>query len=96
MAYSIEILRTADKFLGKLSRQQPSDADAIEIAVERLGSEPRPNGCKQLKGIPGIWRIRVGNYRVCYEIDDGRVLIIVITISTRDDVYAALRRQLGR
>ena len=44
----------------------------------------------------GIWRIRVGNYRVCYQVDDGELLILVITISTRDDVYRALRRHLGR
>jgi len=93
--YSIEILRAADKFLAKLSRGQPSDADAIEDAIEELGGDPRPPGCTPLKGHSGIWRIRVGNYRVCYQVDDGRLLVLVITISTRDNVYDALRRHLG-
>lgn len=92
MRYSIEILRAADKFLAKLSRRQPSDADAIE----EFGSDPRPPGCTPLKGHCGIWRIRVGNYRVCYQVDDGRLLVLVITMSTRDNVYDALRRHLGQ
>lgn len=96
MSYSIEILRVADKFLDKLSKQRPSDAEAIEVAIEALGRTPRPHGCTPLKGYSGIWRIRVGNYRVCYQVDDGELLTLVITISTRDDVYGALRRHLGR
>lgn len=96
MSYSIEILRAADKFLDKLSKQQPSDADAIEDAIDGLGETPRPPGCMPLKGYSGIWRIRVGNYRVCYQVDDSVLLVLVVTISTRDDVYDALRRYLGR
>lgn len=44
-----------------------------------------------LKGYFGVWRVRVGNYRICYQIDDGLLLILVITISTRDNVNAVLR-----
>jgi mRNA interferase RelE/StbE len=43
-----------------------------------------------------VWRIRVGGYRVCYTIDDGELVILVVTISTRDDVYQMLRRYLGK
>lgn len=96
MSYSVEILRGPDKFLDKLSRQHPSDAEAIEVAIENLVETPRPPGCKPLKGFSGVWRIRVGNYRVCYQVDDGELLVLVITISTRDDVYDTLRRYLGR
>jgi len=96
VSYSIETLRAADKFLDKLNKQQPSDADAIEVAIDGLSDTPRPHGCKPLKGYSGIWRIRVGNYRVCCQVDDGELLILVITISTRDEVYEALRRYLGR
>ena len=96
MSYSIEILRATDKFLDKLSKQQPSDAAAIEDALDGLGETPRPPGAIPLKGYSGIWRIRVGNYRVCYQVDDSVLLVLVVTISTRDDVYDALRRYLGR
>lgn len=96
MRYEIQILRAADKFLDRLSKQQPADAEAIEDAVEGLADVPRPHGCKPLKGYSGVWRIRVGGYRVCYQVHDDNLLILVITISTRDDVYEALRRHLGR
>jgi mRNA interferase RelE/StbE len=96
VSYSVEILLAADEFLDKLSKQQPSDADAIEDAIDGLGETPRPPGCIPLKGYSDIWRIRVGNYRVCYQVDDSVLLVLVVTISTRDDVYDTLRRYLGR
>lgn len=96
MPYSIEILRSADKFLGKLSKQQPSDAAAIERAIENLSEQPMPPGSIELKGYPHVWRIRIGNYRVCYQVHDRQLLILVITNSTRDNVYEILRRHVGR
>lgn len=96
MPYAIEILRSADRFLEKLSKHQPSDAAAVEGAIDRLSEQPRPPGSTALKGYAQIWRIRVGNYRVCYQIHDRQLLILVITISTRDNVYEMLRRHLGR
>lgn len=96
MSYSIEIVRAADKFLDALSKQQPSDAAAIEDAIEALSEQPRPPGSTPLRGYSHVWRIRIGNYRVCYQVHDRELLILVITISTRDNVYEVLRRYLGR
>lgn len=95
MAYAIDILRNADKFLEKLAKARPEDAQAIDDAIEALAEEPRPPRCMRLKGYSDVWRVRVGNYRICYQIDDGKLVVLVITISTRDDVYALLRRYLG-
>lgn len=96
MPYTIEITRQAEKFLGTLSKQQPADAGAIEDAIEALANEPHPPGCASLKGYSGVWRVRVRGYRICYTVDDDRVVILVLTISTRDDVYDVLHRHLGR
>jgi mRNA interferase RelE/StbE len=96
VSYSVEILRAPEKFLDKLSRQQPSDAEAIEDALDDLGEEPRHSGCTPLRGYADVWRLRVGNYRICYRIEDDRLVVLVVTISTRDDVYEILRRTLGR
>lgn len=95
MPYSIEILRPVGKFLDKLARSQPKHAELLEDAIEDLATDPRPPGCEPLTGISGVWRIRVGNYRICYTIDDGRLHILVVTVSTRDGVYQLLRRYLG-
>lgn len=96
MTYSIEVLRSADKFLAKLSRQQPADAAALEDAIEGLGEQPRPPGSTALRGYPQVWRIRVGNYRICYQVLDRALMVLVITVGTRDNVYEILGRQLGR
>ncbi|WP_236790414.1 type II toxin-antitoxin system RelE/ParE family toxin [Amycolatopsis sp. GM8] len=96
MPYSIRILRPAQKMLDRLARSQPKHAEAIEDAIEDLAGDPRPPGVKLLKGAAGVWRIRVGGYRICYTIDDGELLILVVTISTRDDVYQLVQRYLGQ
>lgn len=83
MSYSIEILRVAQKQLSKIDKShQPRIIDAIRA----LAFDPRPAGCKKLSGRPAF-RIRIGSYRVIYEIHDGRLLVIVITIGNRKDVY---------
>jgi len=52
-----------------------------------LASEPRPTGCKKLKGGQREWRIRVGDYRVVYTIDDEKLLVSVMRIRPRSEVY---------
>jgi mRNA interferase RelE/StbE len=96
VAYAVEILRAPEKFLDKLAYQQPSDAEAIEDALDGLSERPRPPGCARLKGDSEAWRFRVGNYRICYRVEEDRLVVLVVTISTRDDVYEMLRHTLGR
>jgi len=83
MTYTVLIERYAQKQLMKLSKEE---IPAIKQAIASLANNPRPIGCKKLKGEPA-WRIRVGNYRVIYEIDDGNVIVIVITVGHRKNVY---------
>lgn len=96
MPYTVELAKSADRFLNQLARSQPRHAETIEDAIENLADEPRPPACKPLKGYQDVWRVRVGDYRICYTIDDGHLLVLVVTISTRDDVYEVLKRRLGR
>jgi mRNA interferase RelE/StbE len=83
VSYSIEILRSAQKQLAKI---EGKDRDRIIDAIRKLSSDPRPQGVTKLTGRPA-WRIRVGNYRVIYEIDDNAVKILVVRIRHRRDVY---------
>ena len=83
MTYSIDILRVAQKQLAGIDRIQQQ---RIIDAVRALASDPRPSGCKKLSGRPA-WRIRIGPYRVIYEIHDDRLLVLVVTIGDRKDVY---------
>ena len=83
MTYAVEILRIAQKQLAKLDRQAQT---LIIDSIRQLAADPRPSGCKKLSGRPA-WRIRIGAYRVIYEIHDNRLLVLVVTIGNRKDVY---------
>ena len=83
MTYRIEILRSAQRQIAKIDRQ---DQSRIVMAIRDLASSPRPAGCKKLSSRPA-WRIRVGDYRVIYEIHDDQLLILVVTIGHRRDIY---------
>jgi mRNA interferase RelE/StbE len=81
--YTILILPSAQKQLSKLP---DAVATRIEEKLLELEHDPRPPGCKKLRG-RDAWRIRIGDYRAIYEIDDGRLIVTVITIGHRREVY---------
>lgn len=84
MSYEVLILRRAQKELAGLSK---SDYERVRDAVAALSENPRPVSCKKLVGREG-WRIRLGDYRVIYEIDDAQKKIIVLHVGHRRDVYS--------
>jgi mRNA interferase RelE/StbE len=81
--YKIQFSRKAEKQLDKITDKA---AKSILEAIFNLGEEPRPNGCKKLKGKDGF-RIRVGVYRIIYEIIDDFLIIDIIEIGHRKDIY---------
>jgi mRNA interferase RelE/StbE len=83
MPYQIIIEKTAQKDILKINR---SAQITITQAISLLADEPRPTGCIKLKGREA-WRIRVGDYRVIYEINDKILIVKVVTVSHRRDVY---------
>ena len=83
MMYSVDILRSAQRQLGRINHR---DRTRIISAVQSLAHNPHPPGCQKLSGRPA-WRIRVGSYRVIYEIHDNQLVVIVVTIGHRKDVY---------
>lgn len=83
--YQIVIKREALKELKLLPKKVSL---VVSDAIEALGSQPRPLGCKKLKGASdNLWRIRVGDYRVIYAIDDFVRVINVRKIGNRKDIY---------
>ena len=82
--YSLEIKRSAQKDLDALDEAQFIRIDRKILA---LADSPRPAGCKNLKGFKDQWRIRAGDWRVLYIIDDGAKLISVTRIAHRREVY---------
>ncbi len=59
----------------------------IRTAIDALGTDPRPDGVTKLSGTSDSYRIRVGNYRIVYTIDDGKLTIVVVRIGHRREVY---------
>ncbi|MDQ2832454.1 MAG: type II toxin-antitoxin system RelE/ParE family toxin [Acidobacteriota bacterium] len=82
--YAVELKPSARKELGRLPA---SLIERIFPKLEGLAFEPRPAGCKKLKGGQREWRIRIGNYRVVYTVDDEKLLVSVMRIRHRSEVY---------
>jgi len=59
----------------------------IARQLDQLSTQPRPPGCKKLRGTRDVWRIRVGDFRIIYRIDDAARLIEVQAIRDRKDAY---------
>lgn len=83
MSYHIQVLRRAQKELARLPGQ---DYERVRDAIRALADDPRPSGCKKLTGREG-WRIRVGHYRVLYEIEDAVRIVTVLDVGHRRDIY---------
>lgn len=83
MPYEVVISPAASRQLRKLP--QPV-AEKIEAQLLLLENNPRPAGCKKLSGFEA-WRIRIGNYRVIYEIQDTILVVTVIAIGDRKEIY---------
>lgn len=85
MSYEVRIVRDAERDILRLPSAM---VPRIVRAIRGLASDPRPHGCKKLKGQREVsWRIRVGSYRVIYVIDDGIRVVEVREVGDRKDVY---------
>lgn len=81
--YRVELLAAAARALRKLP---PDGKRRVQAILELLADDPRPPAAKKLTGRPE-WRVRSGDYRVIYAIEDDRLLVIVVTLGRRDTVY---------
>ena len=82
--YVVEIKPSARRELENLS---DSLITRLVPKIEALAANPRPSGCRKLRGYKDFWRVRVGDYRVVYIIDDDRKVVSVTRIAHRRDVY---------
>jgi mRNA interferase RelE/StbE len=87
MTYRIEVTPAAVR---QLRRLDPSARRRIQAAVEILAQKPRPSGAKKLVGGDGEWRVRTGDYRIVYEIHDDVLLVLVLVVGHRRDIYRGL------
>jgi len=84
LAYDVQIKPAARRQIRNLSKQaQP----AIVAALEALAGDPRPHGVRKLTGSDDLYRIRVGDYRVVYQVRDEELLVLVVRVAHRKDAY---------
>lgn len=81
--YEVILSNRAEK---RLSRLPVGEYERVLQAVMNLAEDQRPRNCRKLQGREG-WRIRVGDYRVVYEIDDTRREVLVVALGHRKDIY---------
>ena len=83
-AYRVVLTPAADRQFATLS---PLAREMIAAALAALAGNPRPPGCVKLAGAEDLWRIRVRQYRLIYQILDTRLIIVVVKIGDRKEVY---------
>jgi mRNA interferase RelE/StbE len=84
MRYRIEFVKQSAKQLKYLPTEEQQK---IKIKIDALADIPRPDGVVKLTGEDNLYRIRIGNYRIIYSIQDNQLLVLVVKIGHRRDVY---------
>ena len=83
MTYTVLICKSAQK---NLARLESSIQNRITDAIRDLANNPRPAGTKKLTGREA-WRIRIGDYRIIYEIHDDQLIVLVVVVGHRREIY---------
>ena len=83
--YRVVIKPSASKEIDAVG--QKKDRQRIVLRIQSLGENPRPFGCEKLSGHLDRYRVREGNYRIVYSIDDEKLLVDVVKAGHRKDVY---------
>jgi mRNA interferase RelE/StbE len=82
--YAVQLKPSVDRRLQKL----PVDVQRRMVGeMAALAFDPRPVGVVKLVGADNLWRVRVGDYRIVYEVDDKRGLVTVLRVAHRKDIY---------
>jgi mRNA interferase RelE/StbE len=82
--YSIIVLRPAARAIARL---HPEVRTRVRQAIRTLAAEPRPVGCARLAAADNLYRVRVGDHRIVYEVRDGQLVVAVVRVGHRRDVY---------
>ena len=84
MTYEVALAPAATRQLRKFD---PQVRRRVQAAIELLATEPRPPAATRLVGGAGEWRVRTGDYRIVYEIEEERLLVLVLSAGHRREIY---------
>jgi len=88
MPHRIELGPAAARQLKKLDRGVLSQ---IAAKIDSLAEEPRPHGCEKLAGYDDLYRVKVGDHRIVYAVQDEQLLVIVVKVGSRAEIYQRIR-----
>jgi mRNA interferase RelE/StbE len=84
LPYQVVIAPAARRQIKKAPKSAQS---AIVARLEALAAHPRPPGCKKLSGEENLYRVRTGDYRIVYQVQDAQLIVLVVRVGDRKDVY---------
>lgn len=83
----ILLTRAAERGLSGLSK---ADFRRIDAKIRALADDPRPSGVKKLEGTDNLYRVRSGDFRILYQIQDTRLVVVIVDVGNRRDIYRSL------
>jgi mRNA interferase RelE/StbE len=83
----VVLTRAAERGLAGLSK---ADLRRVDAKIRALAEDPRPAGAKKLEGVGELYRVRSGDYRILYQIEDARLVVVVVDVGNRRDIYRSL------
>ena len=87
MTYTIELAPKARRQLKGINKHDRHALFRIKVRIDELAHNPRPQGVKKLSGAESLYRIRVGDYRIIYEIQDKALVVLVVKVAHRREAY---------
>lgn len=88
MPFRIELSRRAEKDLTRIRDRKL--LLRLSGAIDALGEDPRPAGSVKMSGFADRWRVRVGDWRIVYEIEDERLVVLVLAVAPRGEIYKGM------
>ncbi|MGH2729532.1 MAG: type II toxin-antitoxin system RelE family toxin [Actinomycetota bacterium] len=86
--YRVRLARRAERGLRRIRQGDPRGYERLKVAIRSLAENPLPSGTAKLTAYdPPAWRVRVGDYRIVYEIHDDELLVVVVNVAPRGEVY---------
>ena len=86
--HRVRLAKRAERGLLRIRQVDPRGYARIKTALRSLADDPRPNGAVKLTGFdPPAWRLRIGEYRIVYEIYDDELVVVVVNVAPRGEVY---------
>ena len=90
MTDPVYTVRFEDQAAKEVAKLDKPIRQRVLARARTLGEDPRPPGCVQMKGYPGLWRVKAGDYRLLYTVRDGELLVLVLTVAHRRESYRDL------